>query len=604
MKLRKKRLVILLLMLSLFTTACSNEEVIYYTIEAEDIPDVNKEKEPPILAEEEVEESFKYNDAINDDGLFFEKISLEEEVTFEDIILTNEERGIETDAYYEAALTEELEYYQNSLSTFEQSTLEKLNVRNLAETCYLSSIMTDYIEKHTFSSLYIEEDDDLDWDNLFTTLKENSIEYRMNWLINADHESDEILKELYEQRTIETIHDEDLEIWIEQFHDFIIKTREQFPNLDMRRLACVLEDYAIGYEKETEVNKHTYASTTYMLMIYPLWDGCYPNFENFLNTNYHEFYHLINVACDDEKNDLGYLFCGGISLDSWLKYDDYYANLLNGSHLDCYLPFYYPFIEEANAENYASSLLGSEPDSYKAERFLFDSVEYSLFLQNNYEIDNIRKASIAHNPIALLEQFPIMNMSEREWFYMQLEMLECYAICHNEIKMLYFNYDIFELEDSEDSIQLNERIVLLQNHADLQMMRNFIWSLINCENTERGRLKVEDYDYLLHLMETRINLNREALSEEFGLGPLGRASYLEGRKRIVQIFEEYINTFSKEPYTYHFLETSWDEKILSDAFTEEEKLYIENLLIGCEEYQKESKTVKREDLIKEYYLVP
>ena len=71
MKLRKKRLVILLLMLSLFTTACSNEEVIYYTIEAEDIPDVNKEKEPPILAEEEVEESFKYNDAINDDGLFF-----------------------------------------------------------------------------------------------------------------------------------------------------------------------------------------------------------------------------------------------------------------------------------------------------------------------------------------------------------------------------------------------------------------------------------------------------------------------------------------------------------------------------------------------------
>ncbi len=600
MKLGKKKMAIFMLALSLMTTSCSSEEVAYYTIEGEDLPDPTKERVSVSSNEpiDEVKETIQSKDAIDEEGLFFEKVSPGTIVTLDDIILTNKEKGIETNLQDEIALTNALKEYQENLTEEEKETLEKLHVRDLAETCYLSSIMTNYIEKHTYSSLYLEEEDDLDWSLLFSTLKENAYAYQLDLLEKIDT-ADESMKTFYEREYIETLSDEDLEIWIHEFHEFILLIRAEYPNFDMRRLACVLEDYTVGYEKEKPLNKYTYASTGAKVMSYPLWDGYYPNFANFKQHNYHEFRHLIGLAGTDEENEFGDLHCGGMWIYSTIKYMDEYKEVLGNIKLsDEYFPFSYHFIEEATAEMKSSSLLEVEPTTYTSERFIMNTIEYSLFLEDSYTNGNIEKAMIYHNPIALIEQFPIMDIEEEEWFYSQLEMLEAYNVCNKDIKWILFNAD---LEENESEELKKNRLITLENHADLQMMRNFIWTLINCK--DKG-LTVEDYDFLLHLMETRVNLNRDELMKNNDLNTLTSASYQEGREKLIEVFEEYINIFAEEPYTYRFLDDSWKEHTLSDAFTEEEKAYIEELTTECGTFQEEREPFSREETIKKYYLVP
>ena len=70
-------------------------------------------------------------------------------------------------------------------------------------------------------------------------------------------------------------------------------------NFDMKRLACVLENYVVGYISSSPFNLYTYAQANRSKMTYPLWGDLYPDLDQFEQTNYHEFYHLLSFNCTD-----------------------------------------------------------------------------------------------------------------------------------------------------------------------------------------------------------------------------------------------------------------------------------------------------------------
>lgn len=49
-----------------------------------------------------------------------------------------------------------------------------------------------------------------------------------------------------------------------------------------------------------------------------------------------------------------------------------------------YLPFYYKFIEEANAQMYSTSILNVEENSYLDSIFTLENIDYSLSLLPDY----------------------------------------------------------------------------------------------------------------------------------------------------------------------------------------------------------------------------
>lgn len=103
------------------------------------------------------------------------------------------------------------------------------------------------------------------------------------------------------------LSDDDLREWIRQFREFLTLARKDNPSLDMRRLACSLEDYYICYRVPTVFDYGVLAVTNPFHMAYPLWNGYYPDMVSMEETNYHEFYHLINLACPDEENEYAFL---------------------------------------------------------------------------------------------------------------------------------------------------------------------------------------------------------------------------------------------------------------------------------------------------------
>lgn len=581
------------------------------------IEEVEPESEEVVESELEdvIEEETVSYDAIDENKVFFEKV-LNEEVTWDDIVLTNMERGNGNEFYYyEQKLTEHMKQYFNNLSLEEQAVIDRLNVRKLGKTVFLSSIVTDWVENHTFSALYVEETDDLNWDILFDTLKVNfenySQEQQEKWM-NADSES---MKELYEEQMLEELSDEDLESWIRELHAFILVTRENTPNIDMRRLACVLENYVVGYEKFSIFNFGALAQTSSSKMTYPMWFGYYPNLKMFEHTNYHEFYHLISsVSCEDEKNDLGKLWAAGISLDISLKYDEEFIKDHGMSYqvnepYATYFPFYYSFYEEGDAESYSSSVLGVEPQTYFDKQFVNRNLELSLFLQKGFEKENLRKASLLHNPIAFVQQFPILNEfynDEEEWFYTQLEMLECYNIIHDSNRLVDFYWDAYTKDPDSKDDTIKFRIPVLENYADLQSFRNFAWSLINISNTERKNITLEDCYYLLHLFEKRLERQREFNCKTHDIESMDTEAYLKAKEELLGILlealkENYYGSFS-DYFDYNFQNAQ-----LSSAFTEEEKRYFATLYVEMDDYSRwitETYETDDFDKMKEYYIIP
>lgn len=514
-----------------------------------------------------------------DNGIFFQKVE-NEEVDLDDVVLNNTERNIIS--YYGAA--EELEEaLSNQLKNInldpeEKQIIEALNIRELMEDFLLSSNVTDKLENHHNSALYSEETDDILWDELFNTIKKNNI-YKIyieptNKLIDEESETTENICYSYD-----ALSDHDIKIWIKQFKEFVQELRKEATNFDMKRLACILEDYCVCgyYPNYSEVG--TIAKTSKDSSIYPLWNSDYPDMKKFKKTNYHEFQHIISYYCEDEKNSSGVPF--GLSFRFYET--SYTEQKLKKYQENTHYPFDYRFIEEALAEDFSTSLLETEPTTYKNNIFITNNLKLSLIFQKGFAINNFEQAEIFHNPIAFIQQFPILS-NEKDWLITQLEMLECYNIINSKdlLKRFCFNKDQELMDENTKKV-----IICLENYADLQMTRNFLWNLANSKNTTKKNITLEDCNHLVNLYKARLAMQRYSAAKLNGISlqELNNVSYKERENEIYILFNNYLENEYCLDYVFigdksHNLK----DGELSNCFNNKEKEYFNNLITEIDTY--------------------
>lgn len=583
---------------ALLSTGCSA----FY--EAEDaevsiaIQEVTSSSDSIEQNDEQVLETDFSRDSIDSNGNFFEKVSSEKIVTWDDVILTNQERGIETfgSTEYERLLTDTILIERDQLSSEEYSIIDRLNVRRLARACFPLPVVTDYIEEHAYSSLYLEENNDLDWDQLFFTLKINLEKYQKKLQSQIDDPEKEDIKEVLKLKMIEEFSDDDLKKWVQQFHEFVLETREKIENLDIQRLACVLENYVVGYVPQSPFNLFSYAQCSKEHMTYPIWGDMYPNLDRYKQINYHEFYHLLSFACIDEETKKVIISSSGICLQ-YFNWDDEML-LKFGMKDDSYYPFDYIFLAEGNAERYGSSLCNQEPMVYFDKQFMIHNLIFSLFLQPDFDRDSFYRAELLHNPIAFIQQFPVLNVESEEWLYMQLEMLECYNIIYSIDRLVQFYWDAYQVDPDSVEETIVKRIPVLENYADLQMFRNFAWLMINSSNTDRNDLTLEDCYYLLDLFESRLEKQRKIVCKNYELESLDTESYIQGKDQILKILHAFLNQ------KYHPEEIG--KGTLSEVLDMEDRQYLDRLHLEQETVfdciDRESHAI--DEAVKQYYIKP
>ncbi len=566
------------------------------------------------IMEEDEKLEFSLEDAMvfdvetEEDDIFFTKVE-EGEVSLDDIILTREERDSSDccNDFLERYMLRQLDY-----SEFD-STVQNLNVQKFANLLS-SSIVTNQVEEHQNSSLYVEDTNDLNWELLFSVLKQNGEKYIKD---SSEAAHIGVLDEATGNPCEILFLDDDLKEWIRQFREFLTFARKDRPSLDMRRLACTLEQYYICYRVPTVFDDGVLAVTNPFQMTYPLWNGYYPDMVSMEAVNYHEFYHLINLACPDETDEYAFLTPSGIKIMLSASFDYDFRSQYNVNYRDTsvYFPYNYSFLEEANAEKYSSSLLGTESNSNLEQICTVENIELSLFLQPGFHLQNFQKAAMLHNPIAIMQQFPVLGDfkdEQEKFFFAQLEMLESFNVVHNLENYIRFSGIKTEEQAEEESF---EQLALLENYADLQMTRNFIWNLFNSKSITKPDITLGDCYYLMRLFEQRLECQRKMVAskyQDFSI-ELDDSLYLEKQEENLQLFCSYLRDmyFYSDFREYGFYsDYSLETSTLSSAFTEEEKNYFSNLYDGIQrnydllEKQENATPASLEEEIKTYYKIP
>ena len=130
------------------------EETIGKCEENKNLDEIVESEETEVCIVPEVIEIKEHYDEIDDNGAYFQKV-VGEEVTLDDIILTSEERNIYEDSGLSKLRNDMLNQIQNEfLHSEELITIDRLNVRKFAQDILLSSIATDKVIEHQYSTLY------------------------------------------------------------------------------------------------------------------------------------------------------------------------------------------------------------------------------------------------------------------------------------------------------------------------------------------------------------------------------------------------------------------------------------------------------------------
>lgn len=499
--------------------------------------------EQPVITFEEV----------SPNSVYFHK-TIHDTITLQDVILTNKERNIEENNSDE---------YQQIINSIEDTSfpIQQLHIEENLTSAFLSSSITHVTLKHQNHQLYDHDNNDIVWDKVLDIWVKNS-EDRVK--LDKQYQQFAHSQNLY--LDLSMLENDKMQALVIQMRGFINRIRKEIPTLDMQRIACQLEEMSFCYTNHDYHNALLVSDD--FTLLFPNTFGISFDTETMNKDLFHEFKHMIATPCIDEiKNQYYYPSQTGI----------YTLDTNQENRMWYYLPFDWLFLEEAGAETFSSELVQQLPITYQTERQFSQDMLYSISLMPNFDKDIFVKCSLLHNPIALLQQFPIPNSNSKEWLYQNAKMLECYNILSNDQALLNYILNIEELEDyqntfkrqnGEFSSQAQEILLKLEDTADLQLLRIF---LVNIMNSDRD-LSLEDYLYFYQLMELRIQNHREAVFSYYGI-TMKDTWYQEQRQNLSDYFMTYLNKqFLKDvslQYQYYTIE----EQSLSNAFTESEKRY-------------------------------
>lgn len=504
-------------------------------------------------------------------NIYFEKkTDLEDDTSIDDIILTVEERKLSCSSDlkdFNEELVENL-IEDKSKAGIKTIAIDALNVERYFYPTFLSKNITHEVEKHTYTRLYDSVNNDIYWKNLFNIVKENNKKYQKE--IKEKHKSSSIEIIGYEPFT-----DEELKLMLKYIQKFVAKMKADKPDLDMKNLACKLNDLVLGYELDYE-NTSALASSLYSTILFPLVDGCYPKLEEMEETLDHEVKHLINNPCVDEIHEDFSIDSTGVNIEA----NDIFE----------YSPFNWRFIEEAYAEKDSTT----EPQAYPRDRYLVETLEMvNGFVEN--DIDLISEYGIEHNPIGVLQQFLVLgnnNFQNQQWILQNAIMLECYNAISSSKKNSIYIYSLerkygFEISYDTENIRnssfsnysWNQINRYLLEEANLHLLRLGLSGIaLNLENSGRNLTK-KDCLYLVKLLNYRIEQHSLKIQELLEISSINSEYYIAEKERLLERFESYLleQSILSDELDITINDVNLDTYILSDAFSEKECEYYRSL---------------------------
>ena len=393
-------------------------------------------------------------------------------ISYDDIILTMYEKNI-------VSISDIGKGYINSLENvpieYNAKYIDLLDIN-------YNSLTSKYVVNNTNSHLY----------NKYYDLKNNTIK----WDILVDTIYDNSKNKVVDTNLL--LSKQEIKIILLQMDEFLNMVKYDYPTFDVSNLACKLNDLSIVYFYRDEDEKAEASCVYDTISIGINRNEAKPNLNSLKSLLFHEFKHYFCFCCKDEMID-SYSTAGGISSK-------------NGYDIDLL------FLEEAEAEEYSSLKSNIDMNCYSNQYTILNTLRLVLSLQDDYEEDNFIKNQLLHNPISLLQQFPVYN--DNNIYFRNIVMLECF----NELLMNQNNID--------NSIK-KEVYQTLLNYSFCELNRMFFSNLISLN--EKYNVSLDYNIFLIELYKEQINNNYNLLNNI----DLDNSMYLYNFKQCSNIFIEY-----------------------------------------------------------------
>lgn len=469
------------------------------------------------------EENFSVIESNAVEGTYFEK-DYGTTVDYDSMILTMEERGIGPLSESAKALIKEISFVNKS--RFNSSWIDLFEIDSFYLDAYMNSNVSSNPKTHQGSEFYNQSKDSICWDQLVKVIVQNSSSTASK---NPNKESLSVAE---------------IKIILKQLEAFSMDIKKDYPEFDMEHLACQLSTLSLVYGT-SKVNGTLASTSAYSIEWFLNSNGDYPVLQTSIGLNEHEFKHFLCEHCIDEAKDICYVVPSGVN----------YGN---------YDALKFTFIEEATAEEYSSSRNNTKPVTYFDKIEILDNLRLVLSMQDDYEEDAFFKYSLFRNPLATVQQFPVMN-DQMYFFSNNLKMLASYNACLDNIDTKFTRKvcEVFGYGDFFSNIEKQREVYSsLLNYAQVELSRLFFTDLVIMN--EEKNISLEYNFYLMRLFEKRSKLAFDVVSSKRGI-EISSANF-EGlnREREMTMLRYLSDRFQ---ISLKDLKELYDEYALSDGIT-------------------------------------
>ena len=420
--------------------------------------------------------SFFSEPSDSSDSLYFNR-TYNSKLDYDGMILTLEEKGVENLSDQAKTAIKKVSFYNSTPYNF--SWVELFRISDYYQAAYTNPNVATRVRNHQNGELYNVSKDSIYWDKLVDVIMTNSA--------NRVKNDSELV----------ALSSDDVKTIVKQFSAFSEDTKKEYPNYDMAHLACQLSSLSLAYRKNSDENSPL-ASTTYTSIEWYLNEnGEYPILKTAIILNDHEFKHFLCSYCQDEINrgENIYITPSGV---------------IYGSNTSLNLSF----IEEATAEEYAAQRNGKEAVTYYEKIAALNTLRFVLSLQDDYVPDGFLKYGLLQNPLAIVQQFPVLD-SQTYYFENNLKMLASYNACLSSAPYTFVSgvesipgYQNFY----ENLEQRKEVFSSLGTYASSELSRLFLTNLIVMNDT-KDSMTLEYNFYLLRLFEKRMQIMFSAMTD-------------------------------------------------------------------------------------------
>lgn len=321
------------------------------------------------------------------------------------------------------------------------------------------------IPYHSSSKLYDDENDNIKWELVPSTILYNSYCYS-----NLRGSSCSLLSS------------SEIEAKVATMRQVVEKVKEDFPSYDMKSFACNLEKCTITEEVLKEDTTIAEVSAPHIFNN--------TKWEEDALVDTHEDIHYVMLTCEDiEKEKAFSRVSGGVAVET-MPYSapgQYQSGYYNR--------FRYPFLEEIYAELYAAEITSRKQEHYLYFDEVLTLLQLVLGLQDNYDIDQILENLVYHDPVAFIQNFPVYGDDLDQYFVSNLQMLKA---CDILLRKNKWYIDLVEENHMEEKFS-TEGIFELKKMALDQIEKTFFNQLILLNEGHKGELKLEDFFAMIKL---------------------------------------------------------------------------------------------------------